>query len=185
MRLVAGDPAWVFADVTAKGQEIAARDRRQGSEPVGWVAGDSVHAMFSFGKGLYAQFASKAALPYPPADRCGLLICGSKGAIFINLGNSRTGDGFLLRSPYWMARPGKEQWQPLPSPGPEREGNFDRANNAVALDLLAAIEQDREPFCSARDGRWTIEMIAGVYQSHKMGRRVNFPLTDRRDPLES
>jgi hypothetical protein len=50
-------------------------------------------------------------------------------------------------------------------------------------DLQEAIEQDREPACSARDGRWTIEMVTGIYQSQVSGARVEFPLAKRSHPL--
>jgi hypothetical protein len=46
-----------------------------------------------------------------------------------------------------------------------------------------AIESGREPVCSAADGRWTIEMVTGIYQSQIFGRPVEFPLKDRRNPL--
>jgi predicted dehydrogenase len=184
MRLVAGDPVSVTASVTQKNKGIVPADRRQCKELTGWVAGDAVDAAFTFANGVPGHFASKAATPNPPPDRCGLWIYCTKGAIFINLGTSRTAEGFLLRSASWMALPGKQQWEPLPWTGPEVEGTFDRANNGAAVDLLAAIEQNREPLCSARDGRWTIEMVAGVYRSQMTGRRVSFPLEDRRDPLQ-
>jgi predicted dehydrogenase len=75
------------------------------------------------------------------------------------------------------------QWEMLGPEGPETQGTFDRPANSMALDLVDAIERDRPPVCTARDGTWTIEMIAGIYQSHFKGAPVSFPLTDRRDPF--
>jgi hypothetical protein len=53
----------------------------------------------------------------------------------------------------------------------------------MVADLIEAIEAGREPACSARDGRWTIEMVMGVYQAHFAGARIPFPLAGRRHPL--
>ena len=51
-------------------------------------------------------------------------------------------------------------------------------------DLLAAIREDREPLCSAADGRVIVEMICAVFESHRVGgARVTFPLTNRQNPL--
>jgi len=76
-------------------------------------------------------------------------------------------------------------WEPLPVDGPEIEGDRDYASGAMALDLLQAIEQNRDPVCSARDGLWTIEMIAAIYRAQFSRARVSFPLQDRRDPFAS
>jgi predicted dehydrogenase len=182
MRLFAGDPLWVSAHVTQQGRELAREHVRQGTEAVGLLAGDDVAALFAFAGGVHGYFASRAN-DYQAGDRCGLMLCCSRGAIFIDLGSSRTGRALLLRSPSWIPSKAALQWEEIPGPGPEIIGNWDRANNTMALDLLEAIEQGREPACSARDGRWPVEMIAGIYQSQIKCARVAFPLTDRRDPL--
>ena len=55
----------------------------------------------------------------------------------------------------------------------------------MAADLLDAIEKNRDPICSARDGRWTIEMVTGIYQSSLKRMPVTFPLADRHSPLRA
>lgn len=51
--------------------------------------------------------------------------------------------------------------------------------------LVQAIETDTEPPSSGRQGRWALEMILGIYQSHiEGGRRVELPLAQRQHPLE-
>ena len=182
MRLFAGDPRWVFGHVTEDGREVTRRDGREGGEHVGKLAGNQISATFAFEKGLDGYFATHTASPYPPQNRCGLWIMGTKGAIHINVGNSRSAEARILRSPLWMADK-EAQWESLGPEGPETQGTFDRPANSMALDLVDAIERDRPPICTARDGTWTIEMIAGIYQSHFKGAPVSFPLADRRDPF--
>jgi hypothetical protein len=51
-------------------------------------------------------------------------------------------------------------------------------------DLIRAIRENRQPLCSAADGRQTVEMITAVFASHiKGGARVAFPLKERENPL--
>ena len=44
-------------------------------------------------------------------------------------------------------------------------------------DFVAAVEQDREPLVSGKDGRRTMEFISAVYQSAFLGDKVEFPMT--------
>ena len=70
-------------------------------------------------------------------------------------------------------------WEPLGPEGPDTMDDTDRASGAMARDFLDAIEHNREPCCTGYDGRWTIEMIAGIYRSQFTGARVAFPLKYR------
>ncbi len=92
----------------------------------------------------------------------------------------------LLRAHRWMPDE-KRTWQPIEATPPVQLPAEDRqlSNALMVHDLLEAIEQDREPVSSARDGLWSTEMIVSVYESQKRGARVNLPLKDRRHPLET
>ena len=86
----------------------------------------------------------------------------------------------MLRASNWAGA-----WEKVaPPPGPAFDSRHS-ANVAMVHDLLEAIEKDREPVCNARDGRWAIEMVAGIYQSQISGARVALPLRDRKSPLGS
>jgi predicted dehydrogenase len=182
MRIFAGDPRWVSAHVTQDGREVSPRDGRQGSERVGILAGNQIAAAFAFDGALHGYFGSCRAESIPPGDRCGLTILGSKGAVFINVGTSRSAESWIIRSPKWMESK-DARWEFIGPEGPDTVGNFDRASHAAALDLIDAVERDRDPVCSVRDGCWTIEMIAGIYRSQFTGSRVHFPLADRTEPF--
>jgi hypothetical protein len=58
------------------------------------------------------------------------------------------------------------------------------ANALMVADLVEAIEKDRNPICNQDDGRWTIEMISGIYAAQQTGGRVKLPLRERRHPLD-
>jgi len=188
MRLFLGDPRWVAAHVAHDGEELNARHRRQPSEPVGPVAGNQIAAMYAFDGGVHGYFSSKAADQTHPL-RFGTHIFGTKGVIFLPNAIYPEGQPYLLRSPAWFPDSGA-RWEPI-DPGPDipgisrvRGGKQWIANALMVLDLLESIEQDRKPACSEEDGRWTVEMIAGVYQAQRTGSRVPLPLADRRHPLE-
>ncbi len=177
-RMFAGDPQWVFAHVTRDGREIGPADFRHGSEPVGPIAGNQIAAMFSFPGVVHGYFASKAGRQ-TNGPRFGFTVCGSKGMLFLPLSFNQAGmRPAILRSDSWLTGRGAGEWQPLEPP---LEGR-DEANASMVADLLDAIENNREPACSARDGLWTLEMITGIYQSQLAGRPVGLPLRDRRSP---
>ena len=94
---------------------------------------------------------------------------------------------YILRSPAWMPDE-RHRWEKIeapPDPGAEITGIVrGQANARMVRDLLDASDQKRDPVCSARDGRWSVEMVLSIYQSQKTGARVEFPLKDRRHPLD-
>jgi predicted dehydrogenase len=185
-RLFAGDPAVCFAHVTRNGADIRASDARTPSEPVGRVAGNQVNAVFSFAGGVHGYFGSMAG-PETDRMRFGVYLYGSRGVLFVPNEIFPAGQPYILRSPGWMptARAG---WEPVtladPAPAASPLGAQHLSNVAMVQDLLDAVQSGRQPMCSEIDGRWTVEMVAAVYQSHLTGRRLSLPLQDRTSGLE-
>jgi predicted dehydrogenase len=183
MRIFLGDPKWVFAHVQDAGEELAAKHVRAPTEPLGPVAGRQIAALFAFDNGVHGYFASKQTATTHPL-RFGTYIYGSKGVIFVPNAIYPEGQPWVLRSSAWVPE-GNAKWEPIAvRPDiPFRAEGYDIANGLMVLDLLDAIDNNRKPACSEIDGRWTIEMIAGVYRSQLEGKPVPFPLADRRWPL--
>jgi hypothetical protein len=96
-------------------------------------------------------------------------------------------EAHFLPDPSWSPGRSGAKWIPISSAGvgqPEPlSGDNDTGNVVACRDLIAAIEQDRLPLCNQLDGRVTIEMIAAVFESHRLGRSVTIPLESRRNPL--
>ncbi len=184
LRIFLGDPEWVFAHVTQDGEELAPAHTRRPTEPVGPVAGNQIAAMFAFAGGRHGYLASKACEETHPL-RFGTFLYGSRGVIFLPNAIYPEGQPYLLRSAAWF--PDElhrwEKIEPKVDLSSVREDSALLANAFMVRDLIDAIERDRKPLCSEEDGRWTIEMILGVYQSQKAGRPVRFPLAQRRHPL--
>lgn len=184
LRIFLGDPEWVFAHVTQDGEELAPSHTRRPTEPIGPVAGNQIAAMFAFAGGRHGYLASKACEETHPL-RFGTFLYGSRGVIFLPNAIYPEGQPYLLRSAAWF--PDElhrwEKIEPKVDLSGVREEPALLANAFMVRDLIEAIERDRKPLCSEEDGRWTIEMILGVYQAQKAGRPVRFPLAERRHPL--
>ena len=180
MRMVAGDPRWVFAHVTQDGREVDRSQAREATEPLGPVAGDEVASIFWFDSGVHGYFSSRPS-EVTTGERFGLSLYGSKGVIFVPTTQVPGAPPDILISNSWTTG----TWRKIDHAQDERRNELGSANAIMVRDLLEAIEKDREPVCSARDARWAVEMVMGVYQSQKSGRRVEFPLKDRRHPLAS
>ena len=159
-----------------KGRELTRAMLRTGTEAIGQIGGDNVSATFGFAGGVHGYFASKAN-DVATGQRFGVSLSGSRGFVFVPLNAVPSDEPFHLDSSAWVPEKG-EPWQRVPySEGRPTDRHF--ANKAMALDLLEAIETGREPICNARDGRWTIEMVAGIYESQWSGARERFPLRAR------
>ncbi len=173
MRYFLGDPEWVTARITAQGRDVTPAMERDGTEPIGKIAGDNITATFGFAGGVPAHFASRKSED-SSGQRFGVTFYGSKGTLFLPLTAVPSDPPYLMLSTAWAGG----VWERIPYPAgqvPTRE----QTNALMAADLLAAIEENRQPVCSARDGLWTIEMVAAIYQAHYAGRRLALPLRHR------
>ena len=181
LRMFAGDPQWVFGHVTDNGAEPA--KVRRPSEPIGPVAGDQIAAMYAFDGGVHGYLGSKASDATDPT-RFGTWVYGSRGVLYLRNVIYPSDRPYLLRSPAWFAP--EQRWEPVHAPEEppaHPDDPYRTANGILVRDLLEAIERDRKPMCNQEDGRWTAEMILGVYRSQQTGARVPLPQAERNHPL--
>ena len=84
------------------------------------------------------------------------------------------------------------QWKPVSLPEEDQTTGQHletRAINRVLQSriirsLLKPNSPDADPISSGREGRASLEMIHGSWESHRRGGRVPFPLKDRTHPLQ-
>jgi predicted dehydrogenase len=184
MYTLGGEPSWCFASVKQQGKPVTKAAVREGNEGIGPLAGDTVLAMYDMPEGVTAYFAShRNAGGDPP--RFGLQLFGSRGIIEVLAGYLP--DAYLLRDPSWSPGRSGARWLPISSAGagkPEPLSGDNHTGNIVACrDLIDAIEQNRLPECNVLEGRMTVEMIAAVFESHRVGGPVKIPLKSRKNPL--
>jgi predicted dehydrogenase len=178
MCLFAGQPQWTFAQVLVGDADAEKSDARPATEPIGPIAGDAVSAMFGFPDQVHGFFQSHRN-EEAASDRFSLEIHGSKGII----ATRSLADVVWLEAPAFNpAKP--HQWQTITDPAWEALADkYTWCNHFLILDLLAAVEGDREPLTGIHNTRWAQEMIQSVYASHLARARVPLPLEERTHPL--
>lgn len=189
-----GPPRAVSATLLQDGRPVQKADVRDGAEGIGLLAGNELHARFELESGLPFYFDSlqHARRRDTATDRpasFGLQIIGTEGVIDLRadqhpLAAIRQGSPFDPD----FAQP--QVWQAVSSAGigkPEPDAKLAQTLTSQVLpgrDLLRAVREGRQPLCDGEQGRQTIEMICGVFESHRLnGQRVSFPLQTRVNPL--
>jgi predicted dehydrogenase len=180
-----GNPTWCFGRVEQGGKPVTREHVKEGNEGIGPLAGDHVVAMYGLDSGATAYFGSRRGTG-GGNGRFGVQIFGSKGVVEILTGHLPSVQ--FLPDPAWSPGRSRAHWIPVSSAGigkpePLQEGGLDGGNVLAVKDLLDAIENDRHPECSVYEGRTTIEMIAAVFESHRLGGPVTMPLKKRENPL--
>jgi predicted dehydrogenase len=186
MRLFAGEALWCAASVTQQGRPITRDDVVPGNEGIGPLAGDAVAAMYGMSSGATAYFASHRNAGGNPS-RFGLQLYGSLGVLEILTGYLPSVQ--YLADPGWSPGRSNQKWVPVSSQGIGREepladGGLHAGNVRAVRDLMAAIEEDRQPLANVYTARAATEMIVAVFESQRLSCRVPLPLENRRHPLE-
>lgn len=187
MRYLAGEPEWCFARVTEGGRDITREDGRPATEPMGLVAGDTVHATYAFPGGVQGYFASQKndRSEGRRPRRFQLEVYGSTGTVRFLIGDDPA--IHYLPDPLWSPGDTGSKWEDLPdaptNADPSGLTGFAAANKRIVEDLIQAAETGGQSAVSGYEGRATLEMIMAVYVSHLQGRRVTFPLEERTHPL--
>lgn len=185
MRYFAGDALWCGARVTRAGRDVTTADRHDATEPLGPVAGDSIHASYAFAGGVQGHFASQKVKP-GSGGRFEIALYGSKGAVMVHIDQDPA--VFVLEDPLWSPGKSGAAWRALTGfPAADEASGLDAtaaSNRRIVLDLLRAIETGAESAVGGQEGRSALEMIMAVYASHLRGCRVPLPLEDRRHPLD-
>jgi len=181
-----GDPNWCFARVWQEGHPVTADDVTEGAEGIGPLAGDEVHAMYRLSDGLTGYFDSVRNTGGRPT-RFGLSIYGSEGIVEMhNTGHIPT-THYLADSSWSPGRTGK-RWVEITSAGvgqpePLENRGLHGGNVLAVKDLIAAVEEDRQPVSNIYEARTATEMIVAVFESHRTGGPAEFPLATRANPL--
>lgn len=184
---LAGRPLACSAVIMQDGKPVTPADVRRDKADFGPMAGNAVHARFDMDSGVPFHFDSMQEAGDSKVG-FGLQLIGTKGIIDIRVDQTPLAH-LLPGSPF---QPNKEprSWVPITAAGvggPEPIADIGRqvmSHATGALDLIASIEEKRQPLCSGADGRLTVEMITAALASHtRGGQRVSFPLDMRDNPL--
>ena len=179
------DPKWCFASVLQDGKPVTAEHVYEGNEGIGLLAGDAVRATFGLKQGITYSFNSYRDAGSRPW-RFALRVYGSKGIIEIQ--ENVLPEIWILQDSCWNTGRSGQQWKRVSSAGidkpePLTDPKFKRRHHVPIENLLSCIRQHSEPMCGMYEGRRIIEMIAAVFESHRVGGPVSFPLQTRENPL--
>jgi predicted dehydrogenase len=184
-----GQPLACTATVLQDGRPVAKADVKEGAEGIGPLAGNEVHARYEMECGVSAFFDSIHDAGTKQAG-FGLQLIGTKGVIDLRVDQDPVAH-LVAGNPYQPTKDPRA-WTPISTAGvgqPEPIANLGKQvmNHLLsARDLIAAINENRQPLCSVYEGRTTIEMIAAVFESHRHhGQRITFPLQARGNALAS
>jgi predicted dehydrogenase len=182
MRFFAGEAHWCHARVTQDGRDVIAADAHLDDEG-GLIAGDDVVAEYGFERGVIGWLESIRSDDGGGTPYFHLELGGTGGVLALWSSLSSP----VLHYPRPFALPdAPDRWeivQPEVAPLPEGVSAMHPANQELVADLLAALEQDRQPIASGHAARAALEMIMGAYESHLTGHRVALPLERREHPL--
>lgn len=171
------------------GRRINRHDVKEGAEGLGPMGGNEVHARYEMSRGVVGYFDSIANDGTRNAG-FGLQLVGSEGIVNIQCDKHPLawlcpGNPF---QPTKEARP----WIPISTAGagePEPRDDLSEMvshHGAPAHDLIMSIREDRQPLCNLEEGRLTVEMVCGVFESHRIGSQaVEFPLKERENSLKN
>ncbi len=181
-----GDPQTCYATVRQDGRPIRKADVKPGNEGIGPLAGDEVHAMYRLSSGATGYFDSIRNGRGDPT-RFGLRIFGSEGVLQLHNTGHLPDTQFLPDSSWSPGRTGKK-WIPVTSAGvgkpePLPNDGLHGGNVRAVMDLIAAVEEDRQPISNIQEARTATEMIVAVFESQRTGGPVKFPLANRQNPL--
>ncbi len=184
-----GDPLGCSAWIEREGHPVTRADVMDGKEGLGPLAGDSLHARYDMKCGVPFYFDSmRGAGIATKGPNFGLQVIGNAGVIDLRVDLHPL--AHLLEGNPFLPTATPRTWVPISSAGPgQPEPVADMPMVAekhvlAGRDLVAAIREDRQPLCDARQGAMTVEMICAAFESHRQGgRRVTFPLETRANPL--
>lgn len=184
---LAGAPKACTATVYQDSRLVTAADVKEGAEGIGPLAGNEVHARFEMTDGLPAYFDSVQNAGTKQAG-FGVQIVGNGGIIDLRIDEEPL--AHLLAGSPFDPQTALGSWIPITTAG---QGKAEPLANirklvgghvAAGQDLIAAVRENREPLCSAKDGRVILEMTMAIFESHRLhGQRVELPLKDRSNPL--
>lgn len=180
-----GHPTSCSASVAQAGHPVTRADVKEGAEGIGPLTGDNIQARYAFPGEVFGHFASRRAMAGRPS-RFALQVFGSKGVIEMTSGYLKP--AHILRDSSWSPGRTGKSWEPITSAGigkpePRKDGSYEGGHVAAIKDLIQSIEGQRDTKCSAEDSRGIIEMIAAVFESHRLGGPVDMPLKTRVNPL--
>ena len=196
LRVLAGDPEWIFANVVQAGRSatatdiVSSLDLPYSERDCGPVLGERAFCSLGLPGGMHADIGF---LSQGSGDDVGygFDIVGTEGTLTLR---RSTGTDIFMQLGKHRGPQGASPWKPVvvdelagldpPVTIGGVEGERLALQRRLLADFLAAIDEGREPTSSGRDGQKALELSMAVWESHLVGRPLTLPLREREHPLE-
>ena len=185
VRWFGGEVSYCTATITSEDIPAIGEDAKK-SKSLGYWLGDSIRAEFVLESGVPVSYVSGAAFK-PIVGPPGIEFIGTRGRMRLYSGDEPVLSYQKFSDPKLPTR--KDTWKLWPRSKSEYQPEVDRLTGIAATtrlfvkDLLAAIENDQQPECSAENALKSLEMVHGVWQAGITMKRAYFPLVNRLHPL--
>ncbi len=185
MLVLGGTPTWVAGTITWEGREVTPDDIMEAQQmspkdrDSGPVAGECAMAHYGFEAGHLGEIHF---LGYKTLRNTnyGVDVLGTEGQLAVRMSGEMTGGLWHLPRPMEGTPADLGDWTAVDL------GEKQKTLAAMYQRLAAAIAGEAKVPASGEQGRLAMEMVLGIYASHKEGgRRVPLPLVDRRHPLDA
>ncbi|QDT66869.1 Gfo/Idh/MocA family protein [Calycomorphotria hydatis] len=182
-----GEPVSCSGILLKDRKPVIKSDIQDGAEGLGPLGGNAAHARYEMANG-FSAFYDTIANEGTARKGFGITILGSAGVILLRIDQNPF--AYLIPGNPFDPAVKSRDWIPISTSGvgkpEERPKEVAAVANHVAAvtDLIDAVDNSREPKCSGADAALTVEMICGVFESHRHGgQRIEFPLKVRENPL--
>lgn len=182
VRWFGGEPEFASATVSKQGYPAIPEDAHElKSRSLGRLLGDSIHAQFLLESGVRVTFTSDAQMQNI-AGRAGIRFVGKEATMRLYTNPE------IEFSIQFESRPNQAErsdpWTSWPAgTGRESAETETAPNRDIVLDWISAIEEKRDPLCSAENATKALEMAHAIWQSAITLKRAYFPLPNRLHPL--
>lgn len=182
VRWFGGEPEFASATVSKQGYPAIPEDAHElKSRNLGRLLGDSIHAQFLLESGVRVTFTSDAQMQNI-AGRAGIRFVGKEATMRLYTNPE------IEFSIQFESRPNQAErsdpWTSWPAgTGRESAETETAPNRDIVLDWISAIEEKRDPLCSAENATKALEMAHAIWQSAITLKRAYFPLPNRLHPL--
>lgn len=186
MLCLGGSPQWCAGTIYDGGRLakidgiMEAKQMSPKDRDSGLVQGNRAIGHYGFPGGILGEIHFMGYSETLNNENYGVDVLGTTGQIGVR--SSGVGSVWHLPRPMEGSPGDFGDWQPLELP----ESDGPASMITMYRELMQAREQGTELSPNGHKGRTALEMILGLYQSHRDGgRRLPLPLEDRRHPLET
>ncbi len=193
-RVFAPDVQWAHGHVTVGGREATAADIRPSTE----IHGRHVDSGTVMGERMFATYGAAGGINisinfWMEADNddrsYGLDIFGTRGRYALR---QSVNTNLYRHYGSHMSPVYNHQWEHVPMASEDAPNGVpltkaearDRLQGIMFRELWEAIQEDRDPESSGREGRAAMEMMHAAWESHRRRARVDLPMTVRENPLD-